>query len=72
MIDQKLLNRINELAHKKDLTPEEKQEQKELRQEYLKQFKEGFKQQLESLKVVDVLGNDVTPQKIKEKREKHE
>lgn len=71
MIDPKLLNRINELANKKTLSETEKKEQVELRKEYIKQFKAGFKQQLESIKVIDQEGNDVTPKKIKEKRENH-
>jgi uncharacterized protein YnzC (UPF0291/DUF896 family) len=42
--------RINELAHKKKtvgLTTGELQEQSELRAQYLKDFREGFKQQLD-------------------------
>ena len=70
-IDKNLINRINELEKKKKnegLTPEEIVEQKSLREQYLKLFKAGFKQQVESIKVVDELGNDVTPKKIKELR----
>lgn len=55
MIDKKLIDRINYLAKKdKDsgLTSEEKAEQIRLRQEYLKLFRAGFKQQLDSIKVV--------------------
>lgn len=55
MIDQKLIDRINYLANKSKnggLTEEEKKEQIELRQEYLRLFKEGFRQRLESIKVV--------------------
>ena len=33
------------------------------RKEYLKQFKEGFRQQLDGVKVVDAKGNDVTPKR---------
>ena len=56
MIDQKLIDRINELAYKKKtvgLTEEEIELQKELRKEYLALFKEGLKQQLESIEIVD-------------------
>ena len=56
MIDQKLIDRINELAKKKKtvgLTEEEMKLQKELRKEYLALFKEGLKQQLESIEIVD-------------------
>lgn len=66
MIDQKLINRINELAaisKQRKLTEKEEIERKQLREEYLKQFKAGFRQQLEGVKVVDEKGNDVTPKK---------
>ncbi len=55
MIDQELIDRINFLANKskkEGLTEEEKAEQAKLRQEYLRLFREGFRQRLESLKVV--------------------
>lgn len=56
MIDQELINKINELAKKKKtvgLTEEEIELQKKLRKEYLALFKEGLKQQLESIEIVD-------------------
>lgn len=52
MIDQKLIDRINFLANKKKnegLTEEELKEQQELRVEYLKQFRAGFRQQLDAI-----------------------
>ena len=55
MIDPKLIERINFLANKKKsvgLTQEEQKEQEELRKEYLRLFKMGFRQQLDSIKVV--------------------
>ena len=55
MIDPKLIERINLLANKKKtvgLTEEEQKEQDELRKEYLKLFRAGFKQQLDGIKVV--------------------
>jgi len=55
MIDPKLIERINYLANKKKkegLTEEETKEQEKLRKEYLRLFKEGFRQQLDSIKVV--------------------
>lgn len=73
-IDEKLIKRINELAKKKKegtITQEELIEQQELRQEYLKQFREGFKSQLKSIKVVDEKGNDVTPEKLKKEKLKN-
>jgi uncharacterized protein YnzC (UPF0291/DUF896 family) len=45
------IDRINELAHKSKtpagLTPEEKAEQQQLRQEYLADFRRSFRAQLE-------------------------
>lgn len=73
-IDPKLIARINELAKKKKdgtITALELKEQEKLRQEYLKAFKSGFKQQLTGIKVVDAKGNDITPQKIKDERLKN-
>lgn len=67
-IDQKLIQRINELAHKKKttgLTESELAEQQQLRSQYLKLFREGFVQQLQGVKVVDAQGNDITPNKLK-------
>lgn len=73
-IDEKLIKRINVLAKKKKegtITNEELLEQQKLRQEYLKQFRSGFKSQLLSIKVVDEKGNDVTPQKLKNEKLKN-
>ena len=70
-IDQKLIDRINVLKRKKKaegLTEQEAAEQQALRKEYIKQFRAGFEQQLTSIKVVDEEGNDITPEKIKNKR----
>ena len=55
MIDQRLIQRINFLAKKSKnvgLTNEEKEEQANLRKQYLKLFREGFKQQLDSIEIV--------------------
>ncbi|MEE0450630.1 DUF896 domain-containing protein [Peptacetobacter sp.] len=55
MIDQKLINRINELAKKnkaEGLTPAETKEREKLRKIYLQEFKKGFKQRLDSIEVV--------------------
>ena len=64
-----LVERINELANKSKtvgLSEEELAEQKELRQKYLKAFRENFKSQMSTIKIVDETGEDVTPEKIKE------
>ena len=56
MLSKEKLDRLNVLARKaknKTLTEEEVIEQQGLRQEYLKNFREGFKKQLESIEFVD-------------------
>ncbi len=55
---KELIDRINELAHKKKsegLTEEEKAEQAVLRQEYLAEFRKNFRRQLEDVRFVEDL-----------------
>lgn len=50
------ITRINELAKKskeEGLTPEEKAEQTELRNEYLAQIRKNFRAQLDNIEIVD-------------------
>lgn len=64
----KLVQRINELAEKKkagELTAAEVEERKELHQIFLKDFRAGFRQTVENIKLVDEHGNDVTSEKAK-------
>lgn len=73
-ISDEMINEINELAHKSKtvgLSDVEKQRQQDLRQEYIKIFRSGFKQQLQSIKVVDENGNDITPTKLKNSKKHH-
>ena len=68
----KLLDRINTLANKEKqvaLSVEEKQEQQALRQEYLKMIRGQVINTFSTLKVVDPLGEDVTPDKVYKLRE---
>lgn len=68
-----LVARINALAKKareEGLTPAETAERDKLRQEYLRQFRAGFKEQLMGVKIVDLQGNDITPRKLREEQEK--
>ncbi len=54
-IDQKLLDRINELAKKSresELTKEEKTEQQELRAKYIATFRGNLKKQLDNIELV--------------------
>lgn len=66
----KLLNRINELARKaktaQGLTPDEKAEQKELRAQYIKNFRGSLDDILLNSTVIDPEGNDVTPKKLRD------
>ncbi len=61
--------RINFLANKEKnegLTEDEKVEQKQLREDYLKDFREGFRQQVENLRIFDKDGKEVTSEKVKD------
>ncbi|MGJ9381569.1 hypothetical protein CR203_03610 [Salipaludibacillus neizhouensis] len=72
MIHKEKLDRINILARKaksEGLSLKEQKEQKELRNEYLKNVRKSFKNQLKSVKVVDEEGTDVTPAKLKKEKE---
>ncbi|MBX0356353.1 DUF896 domain-containing protein [Halobacillus sp. Nhm2S1] len=69
MLSKEKINRINELANKskqEELSKEEKAEQQKLRQEYLKNARKSFKNQLKGVTVIDPKGNDVTPEKLRQ------
>ncbi|GEN54054.1 DUF896 domain-containing protein [Halobacillus faecis] len=69
MLSKEKINRINELANKskqEELSKEEKAEQQKLRQEYLKNARQSFKNQLKGVTVIDPKGNDVTPEKLRQ------
>lgn len=56
MITQEKIDRINQLSHKKKnegLTEEEKQEQQILYREYIDEFRENLKFQLDMIEVVE-------------------
>ena len=55
---------INELAKKSELTEEEKEEQKKLRQEYIDEYIGSLKKQLDNTYIVDENGNK---EKLKKK-----
>lgn len=64
-----LLKRINELAHKnkaEGLTDAEKQERQQLREQYLQNFREAFRSNIELMQLYDKSGKEVTPEKIKQ------
>lgn len=67
-MDQKKIDRINELARKarvEELTPEEIEERAQLRAEYIASYKRNLVASLESIRVVDDKGNK-TPLKKKD------
>ena len=56
------LDRINELAHKskeEGLTPEEKEEQRILRQEFIAEIRADVKASLESIEIVEEVEESV-------------
>ena len=68
----KFLPRINELANKqreKGLTNAEKVEQQSLREDYLRAIRGQVLDTFSGLKVVDPLGKDVTPEKVRQLKE---
>lgn len=74
MLSKEKLDRINFLAKKAKgdgLTKKEKQEQKTLRAEYITQVRQSFTNQLKNIKVVDPEGKDVTPEKLKQLKNKN-
>ncbi|WP_203362474.1 DUF896 domain-containing protein [Bacillus sp. REN10] len=69
MLSAEKIARINELAKKsktEGLTGEEKQEQVHLRQEYLQAFRRSMRNTVETVRVFDPEGNEVTPKKVKD------
>ncbi|PTE69640.1 hypothetical protein BUY46_02650 [Staphylococcus devriesei] len=71
---RELLTRINYLANKEKmngLTIEEKQEQQQLRQEYLGMIRGQVLNTFSTMKVLDPLGQDVTPDKVYDLREQY-
>ena len=67
-MDQKKIDRINELARKakvQELTPEGTEERAQLRAEYIASYKRNLVASLESIRIVDDKGNK-TPLKKKD------
>ena len=59
-MEQKRIDRINELARKAKsvgLTPEEEKERDILRKEYIEAYRASLRSQLDSIRVVDGKGN---------------
>lgn len=70
-MEQKKIDRINELARKSretELTEEEKAEQAVLRREYIDSFKRSLTGQLDNMYIVDEKGNKTkVERKVKKK-----
>jgi uncharacterized protein YnzC (UPF0291/DUF896 family) len=62
------INALSKKSKEEGLNEEEKRRQKELRDEYIKIFRSNFKKQLQSIKVVDETGKDITPDKLKKEK----
>ncbi len=65
------LSRINELAKKAretGLTNAEKVEQQVLREDYLREIRGQVESTVTGLTVLDPLGNDVTPEKVRQEK----
>ena len=65
------LNRINELAKKEreiGLTNAEMVEQTVLQQDYLREIRGQVLNTVSGMTVLDPLGNDVTPEKVREQK----
>ncbi|HLR40750.1 MAG TPA: DUF896 domain-containing protein [Virgibacillus sp.] len=74
MITKDKLARINKLAQKEKkegLTNNEKEEQQQLRQEYLQNVRQSFTNQFKTMTVMDPAGNDVTPKKVKDLQDRN-
>ena len=65
------LKRINELAKKAretELTNAEKVEQQVLREDYLREIRGQVESTVTNLTVLDLLGTDVTPEKVRQEK----
>ena len=74
MLSQEKIDRINELSRKSKtagLSIEEAKEQTKLRQEYLTSFRTSMRETIENVQVIDPEGTDVTPEKVKQARNRH-
>lgn len=70
-----ILSRINELAKKEKeegLTNAERVEQQSLREDYLREIRGQVLGTFSRLTVVDPLGNDVTPEKVRKVKAEQE
>ena len=74
MLSKEKIDRINELSKKSKtagLSIEEAKEQTKLRQEYLDSFRSSMRETIENVQVIDPEGTDVTPEKVKQARNRN-
>lgn len=74
MLSKEKIARINALSKKakeKGLTDVEAKEQSRLRREYLESFRSSMKNTIETVRVFDPNGNEVTPQKVRDLQKKN-
>lgn len=64
------INRLTKLSKSRTLTAEEAAYRELLRERFIKNFKEGLRSQLRTIKVVDSEGPDVAPLKNKTQNKK--
>ncbi|GEK34462.1 DUF896 domain-containing protein [Kurthia sibirica] len=74
MLSKEKLARISELSKMKKagtLTTEQAKEQTALRQEYLDTFRSTMRDTIENVRVFDPSGEEVTPEKLRQKQSKN-
>ncbi|MGE7621655.1 DUF896 domain-containing protein [Viridibacillus sp. NPDC096237] len=74
MLSKEKLQRISVLSKKsksQGLTVEEAKEQTALRKEYLDTFRSSMRETIENVRVFDPEGNEVTPEKLRQKQNKN-
>ncbi|KOO49203.1 DUF896 domain-containing protein [Viridibacillus arvi] len=74
MLSKEKLQRISVLSKKsksQGLTVEEAKEQTTLRKEYLDTFRTSMRETIENVRVFDPEGNEVTPEKLRQKQNKN-
>jgi uncharacterized protein YnzC (UPF0291/DUF896 family) len=59
----KRINELARLAKQRSLTPDEKQEQAELRAQYIEEFRNRFRSQLEGIEILEEDGSITKPKR---------
>lgn len=64
------INKMASIKKERELTLEETHSRESLKKEYITFIRAAIEQQILSTKIIDIEGNDVTPQKVKDHRKK--